>query len=250
MRTPVRLTQTRWFGLLKELAKGRPEAINIDTETLNLSKCLRSSMKKGGGLRSDGTFDPVINGSFLGKDRIRNLILPDAATAIVDGTEGCSVSPFCAFKNFRYLYEVTGRNIIRIGDHAFCDCPALSIVDFPKAEFIGEAAFCACQLHKMNLPNIAKIDNAAFAGSDYPTKTLVITLGKKAPVVGCNLFADCNPRTVIVQIPKDAQGFGTSPSDSNSKNWGNAFRGMGWNGKSFGKGKVNTNITLKIKVLI
>jgi hypothetical protein len=51
-------------------------------------------------------------------------------------------------------------------------------------------------------------------------------------------------KTVKVRIPSTATGYGSAPANTTGNNWGNAFRGKGWNGTSYRSGTVNGNITL------
>ena len=59
------------------------------------------------------------------------------------------------------------------------------------------------------------------------------------------------PITVTVQVPAGTTSYGTVPatysgSDS-TPNWGNAFRGLGWDGTNYSSGTVNSDITLNIE---
>jgi hypothetical protein len=54
-------------------------------------------------------------------------------------------------------------------------------------------------------------------------------------------------RTVTVKVPNGATGYGTSPTNTTADNWGNGFRGAGWDGSTTGSGYINTYITLKIE---
>ena len=53
--------------------------------SLNISGCTRSCSSSSGGLRLDGTFDPV-NYFSTGKDKIVSLVLPQTAASIIDNT--------------------------------------------------------------------------------------------------------------------------------------------------------------------
>jgi hypothetical protein len=76
-------------------------------------------------------------------------------------------------------------------------------------------------------------------------------MGAAAPTwVGHSLFQNVNSKTVTVKVPSGATGYGSSPTDATTNNWGNAFRGLGrnWQNSSittFGV-TVNTNINLII----
>ncbi|MDR2479534.1 MAG: hypothetical protein LBD48_09515, partial [Treponema sp.] len=58
------------------------------------------------------------------------------------------------------------------------------------------------------------------------------------------------PNTVTVKVPSGASGYTyNNGSDTTTQNWGNAFRGMGWEGDppAYRTGEVNSNITLSIE---
>ena len=78
-----------------------------------------------------------------------------------------------------------------------------------------------------------------------PTNTdLTVILGNIVPTMGVNMFLNNLFRTVFVRMPASATVYGTVPTDTTTQNWGNAFRGMGWDGTSYVSGTVNGNITL------
>jgi hypothetical protein len=60
-------------------------------------------------------------------------------------------------------------------------------------------------------------------------------------------------KSVTVRVPSGATGYGMIPgsytTDTISDNWGNAFRGKGWNRttNAYGTGTVNGNITLTVE---
>jgi hypothetical protein len=60
-------------------------------------------------------------------------------------------------------------------------------------------------------------------------------------------------KTVTVKVPSGATGYGTVPGtytgSGAADNWGNAFRGMGWDGSSYQGGTVNSNVSLTIQNL-
>jgi hypothetical protein len=61
------------------------------------------------------------------------------------------------------------------------------------------------------------------------------------------------PKTVTVKVPSGAAGYGTIPATysgtDHTNNWGNAFRGIGWDGKKYGNGDMNSGITLHIQYI-
>jgi hypothetical protein len=138
-----------------------------------------------------------------------------------------------------------------IGNSAFYGCTSLETVSLPMAESIGEEAFYNCtSLETVSLPMAEDIDNNAF--SHTGTTGLTVTLGSTAPTVGLGLFNNCtSAKAVTVLVPSGATGYGTVPETytgfNNDDNWGNAFRGKGWNGTNNYDGfGVNSNISLTI----
>jgi hypothetical protein len=66
------------------------------------------------------------------------------------------------------------------------------------------------------------------------------------------MFGDVTtPKTITVKVPSGATGYGTIPGpytgSDTANNWGNAFRGKGWDGTSYLNGGVNEYITLYIQ---
>ena len=91
----------------------------------------------GCAMTNGGTFDPV-ESIDTGKNKIVSLVLPDAATRIVEGfgqgsTEEDDRIPF---RHFSALENVSGLNIERIGECAFWYVITLKTADFPKATSI------------------------------------------------------------------------------------------------------------------
>jgi hypothetical protein len=142
-----------------------------------------------------------------------------------------------------------------IGTSAFRDCTALATADFPKATTIDATAFQSCTaLVELNLPAATAIGNNAFQATRTnggSTTALTVTLGTTTPpTLGMDLFANISgnsAKTVIIKAPAGAAGYGTSPEDTTTDNWGNAFRGKGWDGEDYLTGTVNQYITLTIE---
>jgi hypothetical protein len=89
----------------------------------------------------------------------------------------------------------------------------------------------------ISLPNRGRIDSY-----------LAVTLGATVPTLGTYMFSSVSAtKTVTVKVPSGATGYGSSPTDTTTDNWGNGFRGKGWDGSNYGSGTVNSNISLTIK---
>jgi hypothetical protein len=135
----IQLTEANWNALLGAIGSyGQFVA-------LDLSDCAPSVGSSGGGLRSNGGFDPQPSVS-TGKDKIAGLTLPRTATDIVDGT---AEAP--AFQGFTALQTVDCGQVMGIGAYAFSGCSALEQVEFSKAAAIGQQAFAGCPLLRFTL---------------------------------------------------------------------------------------------------
>jgi len=84
---------------------------------------------------------------------------------------------------------------------------------------------------------------------------LSITLGDTVPTLGSELFifVSAPGKTVTVKVPDISEWngiVGTYSGADNTENWGNGFRGLGWDGSalvaSWGR---NSNITLHVVLL-
>jgi hypothetical protein len=249
--------------------------------SLDLSACTKSGESAGGGLRSSGDFDPI-SGTTTGKAKIVNLTLPTLATGIVAGTYSAPT-----FNNFTVLKTVSGAGVTTIGniafystagqsaltsasfplaaaigEFAFSNCKKLTSVSIPKAAAIGIYAFAYCKkLTSVNIPKVTTIGRAAF---NYCRALTNVTLGATPPMLGTSIFWEITTaQTVTVKIPasaKSAYGVPNLPgtnfdnTNTTADNWGNALRGKGWNGTTYGNGvsssvnsastDVNNNITL------
>ena len=174
-----------------------------------------------------------------------------------------------AFDNCTSLTEVSFPAATSIGDSAFFSCTGLTEVSFPLATSISNEAFYGCTgLTEVSFPAATSIGGVAFGGCtgltevSFPAATsigshvfvrtgltpLSVYLGSNAPTVGTFMFLDVsNNKTVTVKVPSGATGYGTSPTDITTQNWGNAFRGRGWDGTNYLSGYVNANVTLVIE---
>jgi hypothetical protein len=144
---------------------------------------------------------------------------------------------------------VTLNGIETVGGSAFYGCTALTTVSLPKAASIGDYAFSGCiVLTTVSLPAATNIGVRAFAFSYTGTGPLTVTLGSTVPTLGTEMFVTVTgTKNVTVKVPSGATGYGSSPTDTTADNWGNAFRGKGWNGTSYLTGTVNSNIVLTIE---
>jgi hypothetical protein len=155
---------------------------------------------------------------------------------------------YYAFGSCTNLTSVNIPAATDIDSYAFDSCTNLTSVNFPAATDIGSRAFNRCtSLASMSFPQATFIDYGAFSTG---TTTLTIILGSSAPTLGNGIFEGVSP-TVTVKVPTDATGYGTIPAtysgNNTSENWGNGFRGGGWDGSGFLRGGINSYITLKVE---
>ncbi|MDR0689271.1 MAG: leucine-rich repeat domain-containing protein, partial [Spirochaetaceae bacterium] len=178
------------------------------------------------------------NGAFQTCIKLTTVSLPEAAS-IGNG----------AFIYCTALEEVSLDVAESIGDDAFRNCTALETVSLPKAESIGVYAFLGCTaLEEVSLPKATSIGDTAFACTG--TKALTVTLGDAVPTLGTEMFYEVtDAKTVTVKVPSGASGYGSSPTDTTTDNWGNGFRGRGWRDGDIVKNSdyVNSYITLTIE---
>ena len=129
----------------------------------------------------------------------------------------------------------------------FSGCTSLINAYLPMVEEIGDFAFWECtSLTNVYFPLVTNIQMCAFGFTGE--KSLSITLGDNAPFVISSMFWWVDvAKPVTVKVPSTATGYGTSPIDTTTENWGNAFRGMGWDGTNYLTGTVNPNINLMIE---
>jgi hypothetical protein len=128
------------------------------------------------------------------------------------------------------LTSINFPKVQTIDRDAFNGCYSLTSANIPKVQTIGDQAFISTKIQNLYIPDVMYIGVQAFGWA----KLTKITLGAVAPVVDRYMFAyGRNPMAVTVMVPQGATGYGEIPGDyiggDNTKNWGNAFRGMGWN---------------------
>mmetsp|Transcript_17731 Transcript_17731/g.36818 ORF Transcript_17731/g.36818 Transcript_17731/m.36818 type:complete len:196 (+) Transcript_17731:370-957(+) len=68
-----------------------------------------------------------------------------------------------AFSNFDNLHKVTAKDVLSVGEAAFCYCSMLKEVEIPSATRIEQNAFFGCQLTKCDCSNLEIIGNKAFS---------------------------------------------------------------------------------------
>ena len=171
----MQLTEARWLAILSAVSS-RGKYV-----TLDLSACTRSGDNTGGGLRSDGTFDPL---STTNNPYVASLILPNMATNIQAGTWGAS-----AFSGLVNIRTISGNNIMDIEDYTFYGCTNLTSVIFPEVTNVGDYVFVNCtSLGSIIFPKVTDIGEHSFAGCTSLT-------GVSFPLansIGSGAFYDCS----------------------------------------------------------
>ena len=173
-----------------------------------------------------------------------------------------------AFYGCTGLTEIDFPKATSIGYRAFYGLSGITEVDFPALETIMKGAFEGLQdlttvtaesvttieaqafqnqssLTHIYVPALASIGSGAFNGC---TGLGAVRLGAVPPAVGTGLFGGItSSQTIAISRPSTAaSAYGTAPDKENTvtENWGNAFRGKGWDGSTYLDGSVNGNISL------
>jgi hypothetical protein len=146
---------------------------------------------------------------------------------------------------------------VTIGDGAFWKCDRLSSISLPAATTIGQLAFDSCtSLISVEIPRAASIGGRAFQETGTTT-SLTVILGAAVPTLGTEMFFDVpdpdksetGTKQVTVEVPAGALEDYGSPfdkDDTTADNWGNGFRGGGWDGDAMTATAINPAIELAI----
>ncbi|MDR2501360.1 MAG: leucine-rich repeat domain-containing protein [Treponema sp.] len=207
--------------------------------SLDLAGCTNGLSNGGGGLGSDGVFDPYYSRGYLGIDnKIVNLTLPDAAGSIA---EADSMGSYFSVRYWASLKTVTGAEVHIINNNSFNDNYGGNVrtsVSFPMATSIGEGAFINnYALTSVNIPKATSIGRVAFGDC---RNLASVTFGATPPALGDNVLIRVDDNnTITVRIPESAKsaygvpnlpGTNFNNSDRTTNNWGNRFRKWGVNG--------------------
>ena len=172
------------------------------------------------------------------------------ATANITGNpfSGCTSLVLFDLTGSGHLSVIeNGRALVQNGTNLIAYPTVSGTITLNTITSIGIHAFRYCtSLEGLIIPSVTNIGTGAF--SDTETTPLSITLGNNAPTLGSSIFLMVfASKTVTVQVPLGSTGYGLSPTDTTTENWGNAFRGMGWDGTDYiFPNSVNTNINLEI----
>ncbi|MCL2012425.1 MAG: leucine-rich repeat protein [Cystobacterineae bacterium] len=156
----IQLSEENWTSLLQAIDNSKKYL------SLDLSHVDSSESDTGGGLRSDGAFDPI-SGMQTGKAFIVSLVLPLKTESIVDAVwENFTTTP--VFRYFINLKSIEAENCKNIGIAAFAVWDTngnsrLNSLYFPQVTHIGFWAFINCEnLENINFPKLSHIGQAAF----------------------------------------------------------------------------------------
>jgi hypothetical protein len=169
------------------------------------------------------------NGMLLSKDGTTLISWPAASGAVTLGTP-----------------------LTTVGEYAFGGCTGLITVSLPNAASIGGwYAFRDCTaLTSVNLPEVTSIDFYVFTNTGGTALTII--LGNTVPTLGAGMFQLVDSaKAVTVKVPNNpawSGKTGTFTGGDITDNWGNGFRGGGWNGSAMVDSSwINSNITLTVE---
>jgi hypothetical protein len=148
----------KWMEILYDIQiRGIPVNLDLSACTVPVSGAdvLKHTHENGEDYTSSTGGDDYIQfdpfpGFQTGKELIRSLILPEAATMIRNAIDidikviDDDDKKKSAFRHFTNLRSITGENIRLIGALAFIDCKTLEKADFSRAVHIMQYAFNGC----------------------------------------------------------------------------------------------------------
>jgi hypothetical protein len=167
----INLSNAGWQNLLELIAE-TDKYVNID-----LSDC--TGMVE---------FDPGTANT--GEKMIVSFVLPNTATSIASSANGWGNSTFMYFTE---LQNISGLNIVNVGDAAFQSCRNLKNVSFPSATSISGYVFDGCRnLIKAGFPSVVSISDGAFRSCSNLTE---ISFSAAATEFRVAAFSGCNSLT-------------------------------------------------------
>ena len=212
------LSEDNWAAILEAIGTA-DKFVNLD-----LSSCIGSG--SGGGLRSDGTFDPVRDSYSNGKYKIVSLTLPNTTTKIA----ASDWDYYSSFRFFSNLKSVSGVYVIEIGNNAFIGfgysygSNIQPSVNFPLVKVIGDNAFKSSYLTSITIPNsVTSIGSGAFSGCNNLTAITVDTANTAYSSDNGVLYN--NSKTTLIQYPAGKTGTSFTIPGSVINIGADAFRG-------------------------
>jgi len=205
-------------------------------------------------LSGTGNLSGIENGKALVRNGTTLIAYPSASGAITMNTITVIDG---AFSGCTGLQSVNFPQATSISAFAFSSCTGLQSVNFPQVTSIDSYAFRGCTgLQSLNIPKVTSIGTFAFIYTG--NATLSITTGPAAPTLANSIFYGItSAKTVMVKIPSGATGYTpfsgstvTLSGTDTTANWGNGFRGGGWNGTTWDTGGGTTYINQNISLII
>ena len=208
-----------------------------------------------------GTLSTIENGKALVRNGTELIAYPSAAGEFIN--YDITIIRTYAFSGNKTLERVYCPSVTSLpGYGAFASCTALRRVDLPNLTYLGYGNFSSNTA--LRYLDISKVTSLPLHFMNYSgTLSLDIYLRTNAPSIGGTTFQQIyENKDVTIHIisgatgytPGDGLPYTYEKSDTTTKNWGNAFRGMGYdpgnaswtaNG-GYGTGTVNGNINLTI----
>jgi uncharacterized repeat protein (TIGR02543 family) len=205
--TIAKLSTAKWTEILSNIDDYLTGDGELDLSVFDLGTASSDT------LNDSGVFTAAFSDTSLqtNSDKIKTIILPDAATAIASGT---SLAP--PFKGFTNLNTVQGDNITSLGSYAFYTLTNLESIDFQNLTTIGSSAFFHCDFEEIDLPaSLITISGGAFESSSL-TK---VTIPANVTSIGSYAFGFCSRLTSITfesaGVPLSSSTFGYGAVTSN-----------------------------------
>jgi hypothetical protein len=172
---------------------------------------------------------------------------------VTDGQE--AIIGYSAFEGCTILTTANFPAATKINGQAFKGCTILSTAIFPAVTYIGYNVFEGCEsLSSVDLRSAEIFWYNVFKYTG--TEPLTVTLGSHAPDMYGGMFVGVTgPKTVTVEVPSSATGYGDIPATYESDefrwvaNWSNGFRGRGLVNGYDDSGPFNENIKLRVKYI-
>jgi len=202
------LDSSKWMEILYIIqTRGMP--VNLDISACTVPEygadVLKRVYEDGEDLQQDRDetvytqFNPL-SGFPYGKEYIRSIILPKAATMISHATDidvriiTEDDAKKSAFRHFTNLRSVTGRNIGLIGNLAFIENETLEEVNFSRAVHIMQFAFYGCtSLREAHFEVVRDIMPSAFENCSNLEKAIFPYVG----IVSQKAFKSCKSLTEV-----------------------------------------------------
>ena len=164
------------------------------------------------GINEDGEYDLDMKKDPLGNDTITSVVIPDGVTTIakyafyncsklekVTLPDTCEVIGNYAFAKCSVLENINLDDVKIISDYAFQDndsltCDELGGINLSGAYAIGKKAFAGSRLSEVQLTNLSRVSDSAFADCEY---LVSVELGPKTRIA-TNMFKNSAVREIVI----------------------------------------------------